>query len=316
MSFKQLLLLPLLFAQPLWAQERGPAVPDYPAQQVAAHTYVIHGPLGSPSVENQGFMNNPTFVLTPGGVVVIDPGASVQSGEMVLRQIRKVTPQPVIAVLNTHMHGDHWLGNQALQQAYPTVAIYGHPDMRARVAAGVGEQWRQLMLRVTHQATVGTELVFPNRSTNDAEVLELGGIEFHIIHTGLAHTPNDLMVEIPSEDVLLLGDNVLYKRLGQMDDGNFQGNLRAITRALQSHSQLFIPGHGPTGGREIAVAYQGYLSTLYQSVTRLFKADMSDFEMRPHVVLELSAFHDWVGFDEVVGRHINLAYLEVEAAEF
>jgi len=298
------------------AVERGPALPDYPAKQVAPHTYVIHGPLGTPNVENQGFMNNPSFVLTPAGVVVIDPGASLQSGEMVLRQISLVTSKPVIAVLNTHMHGDHWLGNHALQLAYPDVAIYGHPEMRARVEGGVGEDWRSLMLRATQGATAGTKIVAPNRSTNDSDVLELGGMAFHIIHTGLAHTPGDLMIEIPAEDVILLGDNVLYKRLGQMDDGTFQGNLKALTRALQSSMAVFIPGHGPTGGREVVVAYQDYLSTLYQSVTRLFGEDMSDFEMKPHVVRDLRAFHDWVGFDGFVGRHINLAYLEVEAADF
>ena len=32
---------------------------NYPVVKVAPDTYVIHGPLGEPSVANQGFMNNP-----------------------------------------------------------------------------------------------------------------------------------------------------------------------------------------------------------------------------------------------------------------
>ncbi len=91
--------------------ERGPALPDYPAEQVATDVYVIHGPADYPNPENQGFMNNPAFLETDDGVIVVDPGSSVQSGEMVLRQIRKVTDKPLIAVINTHVHGDHWLGN-------------------------------------------------------------------------------------------------------------------------------------------------------------------------------------------------------------
>jgi glyoxylase-like metal-dependent hydrolase (beta-lactamase superfamily II) len=117
-----LLLLPLLFST-AFAETRGPALPDYPADQVADGVYVIHGPVAFPSPENQGFMNNPAFVVTPEGVVVVDPGSSVQTGEMVLRQVRKLTDKPLLAVLNTHVHGDHWLGNQAMRTMRWLVAL-------------------------------------------------------------------------------------------------------------------------------------------------------------------------------------------------
>ena len=55
---------------------RREIVRDYPADRIAAHTYVIHGPREIASVANQGFMNNPAFVITGEGVVLIDPGSS------------------------------------------------------------------------------------------------------------------------------------------------------------------------------------------------------------------------------------------------
>ncbi|MEW8156190.1 MAG: hypothetical protein AB2765_16580, partial [Candidatus Thiodiazotropha endolucinida] len=58
----QLLFFSILLSSYAIAGERGPAVPDYPADRIADGVYVIHGPLGVPSVENQGFMNNPGFV--------------------------------------------------------------------------------------------------------------------------------------------------------------------------------------------------------------------------------------------------------------
>ena len=50
------LLAALAFCSPVLA---GPndVVRTYPAQNVSADTYVIHGPQGVPSVENQSFMN-------------------------------------------------------------------------------------------------------------------------------------------------------------------------------------------------------------------------------------------------------------------
>ena len=83
----------------------GDVVRPCPAQQIGADTYVIHGSQGVPSVENQGFMNNPAWVVTNDGVVVIDPGSSVQAGRMVMAQLRKTTNRPVTHVFNTHVHG-------------------------------------------------------------------------------------------------------------------------------------------------------------------------------------------------------------------
>ena len=66
----KLLLLSILFTSFAMAAERGPAVPDYPADRIADGVYVIHGPLGVPSVQNQGFMNNPGFIIGHEGVIV------------------------------------------------------------------------------------------------------------------------------------------------------------------------------------------------------------------------------------------------------
>ena len=95
--------------------EKGPAVKDYPVDRVAEDVYVIHGPLGMPAPENQGFMNNPAFVITDDGVVVIDPGASVQSGEMFLRVMAKVTKSDVMIEIpgrSIAFLGDNVLNNR------------------------------------------------------------------------------------------------------------------------------------------------------------------------------------------------------------
>ena len=83
-------------------------------------------------------MNNPAFVVSDEGVVVIDPGSSLQVGEMLLARIEKVTDKPILAVFNSHIHGDHWLGNQAIRDRYPEVPIYGHDRVGPKILAGAG----------------------------------------------------------------------------------------------------------------------------------------------------------------------------------
>ena len=110
-----LLGLVLLAGAAYALQKAAPIRVDYPPQEIAPGVYVIHGPKELPSPENQGFMNNPAWIVTDDGVVVVDPGSSVQVGEMVLARIEKTTDKPILAVFNSHIHGDHWLGNQAIR---------------------------------------------------------------------------------------------------------------------------------------------------------------------------------------------------------
>lgn len=299
------------------AGDRGPVLPDYPAEEVVAGVFVIHGPLDYPSPENQGFMNNPAFVVTQNGVVVVDPGSSVQTGEMVLKQLRTITDKPVIAVFNTHVHGDHWLGNQALREAFPEVPIYGHKSMLKEIEAGAGDAWVDLMLRSTDGATKGTRVVAPNLPLEGGEQIELAGLTFRIHHDGQVHTHTDLMLEVVEKDVLFLGDNANNQRIVRMDDGSFSGSIEALSKLRgKVQSSVLVPGHGKTGGWEIVDNYRDYLSGLYTLVVELLDEGLSDFEMKPKAEDRLQRFKAWKGFDDELGKHLSLAYLEAEANAF
>lgn len=305
------LLAPAVFA------ERGPAVPDYPAEEVAPGVHVIHGPVGYPTPENQGFMNNPAFIVGETGVVVVDPGSSVQTGEMVLRQIAKVTGKPVLAVVNTHVHGDHWLGNQAIREAMPEVPIYGHPKMIEKIEQGAGEEWIQRMLRATDNATRGTEIVGPSQAMDHGDEIVVDGNTYRFHHYGQVHSHTDLMIDVPEKNVLFLGDNANNRRIVRMDDGSFSNSVKALeTIKGASAAAVLVPGHGQTGDWEIVDDYREYLAGVYDGVAELYDEGVSDFEMKPRIAERLSRFSDWAGFDDELGKHISLAYLEVEEAAF
>ena len=304
------------FSQATLADKAPQLKASYQAKQVADGVYVIHGPKGVPSPENQGFMNNPAFVMTADGVVVIDPGSSVQVGEMVLAQIRKITDKPVVAVFDTHVHGDHWLGNQAIAEAFPKVRIYAHPKMIERVEKGAGAQWLEVMMDMTKGATAGTKVVSANSPVDEGSVITVGGVAFHVLHDGKSHTDNDIMLHLPPKGVIFLGDNAGYGRMLRLNDGSFQGNIRNLNRALATDARVFVPGHGPTAGPEAATEYRDYLQTVYDGVKEFFEDDLSDFEIKPKLLPRLARWKDWTDFDSLVGSHVSLAYLEVEAAEF
>jgi len=289
---------------------------EFEAKKVSNQVYVIHGPLELPNENNEGFMNNPAFIVTDSGVVVIDPGSSVHTGNMLLREIRKVTNKPVIAVFDTHVHGDHWLGNDAIQRTYPDADIYAHHKTISMIDDGEGQNWLDLMHDMTKGATDGTSIVNARDALKGGEDLTIGGHHFQIIHKGQAHTVTDIMILYKQDNVLFTGDNVTNKRIIRMVDASFKGNIETIETAKKLKPAVVVPGHGKTGGVELLDSYHTYLSTLYNNVSKYFEEDLSDFEMKPLIHDELSDYHDWSGYEDELGKHISGAYLEIEAAAF
>jgi len=307
-----LVLLPTLG----YAGERGPAVPDYPADRIAENVYVIHGPLTEPNPENQGFMNNPGIVITGAGVVIIDPGSSVQSGEMVLRVVSKLSDKPVVAVFNSHIHGDHWLGNQAIRAAWPDAAIYGHPNMIALVEDGEGASWVELMEQLTEGKTAGTVVVAPDQTADHGDETKVGEFTFRIHNYGKSHTTSDIMVEIVEPGVMFLGDNVLSGRIPRIGEGSIPGNIKTCEVIIKSGATIYVPGHGKTGGKERVESMHNYYNTVYTNVKRLYEEGQSDFEMKDEISAKLKDYSDWIGFDTQLGKHISYAYLQIEADDF
>lgn len=306
----------LFLSMNAFATERGPVIQDYPFEKISDNTWVIHGPLGLPNVKNQGFMNNPGIVITKAGIVIIDPGSSVQAGEMVLKMIRQVSGQPVITVFNTHIHGDHWLGNQAIRAAYPDATIYGHPKMIAAIKQGAGDDWVELMDQLTEGATRGTSVVPPNHTVDHGDEIKLGDTTFRIHHYGVAHTTSDVMIEVVEESVIFLGDNVLANRIPRMGGGNFKGAMNSIDEILKTGAQVYVPGHGPTGDTAMVKTYKQYLSLIYQAAKKAFDKDLDSSDVKSFSLKTTQKYKNWSGYEDEVYRHGAQAYMEVEAAEF
>ena len=123
------------------------------------------------------------------------------------------------------------------------------------------------------------------------------------------------MIEIVEEQVFVLGDNLRDQNIS-LFMASFSGNLAALDIAEKVRARVYVPGHGKSGGREIIARYRKFIIDLKSEVKKHFEAGLSDFEMKPKVIKALHNYKGWSGFDENIGRLINLAYLEVENESF
>jgi glyoxylase-like metal-dependent hydrolase (beta-lactamase superfamily II) len=295
------------------------SIEHYPLDQISKNIYVVHGPQEFISPKSRGFMNNPAAILTNNGVIVVDPGSSAEIGKQLLKKVREISDKPVIAVFNTHVHGDHWLGNYGIREIYPKVPIYAHERMIERVNAGEGEDFIRLIMGLTNGAIAGTEVVAPNFGLKGGENLILDNVKLKIHHTGHAHTDHDLMIEVIDDKALFFGDIVAANRVPNSDipqDANYKGSITAIKTMLNnSQIEVFIPGHGRSGGRDVPEDFLRFLEKLLASVTKYYNQDFLDYEMKDQVVSDLEEYKDWNNFIEI-GRVINSVYEEVEQDNF
>jgi len=286
--------------------------------KISDAVFVIHGLQKLPDNNNQGFISNSAIVLTRAGVVVVDSGGSLEVGQLIIRKIQEKTDQPVIAVFNTHLHGDHWLGNAAIRKAFPNAGFYAHRDAIRRLNSGEAEQWQTIFSQMTATPLKEIEIVLPDKPLDGNETMHFGDTTFSMHHTGHAHTDSDIMIEMPAEKILFSGDIIEYGRAVSSDvpqDFDIKGQIKALKYALDLPVETYVPGHGTSGGKEIPTAALKFLSVLHESVKRNYDEGLQDFEMAEAVKTDLSAFSHWFGFDQL-GRMISYVYQQVENEDF
>lgn len=298
----------------------GPPVGDIPAKQLSAHVWMIFSPDGFPTPENRGMMSNVIFVVTSAGVVVIDSGASLQIGQMAIRMIRKVTDKPVVAVFNSHYHGDHWLGNHAFVKAYgKQLPIYALQSTIDKLKGAEGNLWRSLMERWTNQSTLGTEVVLPNTAVKHGQVIQIGDVSFRMHHYGTAHTPSDLCVEVVQDKLTAVGDIAMANRIANMDEGSYPGTFKYYQALMAATGeQLWVPGHGQ-GSKDLLKTYGEFMAGIWEPCLQAVKDGKSESEARSMVLKDVrvaSRAKTMQGFEGNIGKYISLAYLEAEKEAF
>ncbi len=303
----------MIIMAPIYAWDLGEEG-NFQFEQVNDHVYVMHGPLSEPNVANHGFMNNPGIIVADHGLIVIDPGSAYQVGQQVLKEIKKISDKPILAVFNTHIHGDHWLANQAIKERYPEVKIYGHPDMIKQANDQQGIIWVERMESLTEGKTKGTKVVAPKFAVNQADIIDVDGQHFRIHSMIPAHTNTDIMIEHVQSKTLFLGDNSFYKRMGRFDgSASMLGNIKVLNYAKGLNMKVYVPGHGQTGKANTAIEpFLNYLVNVKKVVQAGFDDDMQDFEIKEKVLSQFADYQSWEGFESNFGKHINSMYLEIE----
>jgi len=211
-----------------------------PVRELAPGVYAVPGDTGR-GVEGRP---NAGFVVTEGGVVVIDALASPRQGEQLLRTIRGITDRPVSWLVLTHHHPDHHFGAVVLRKA--GARVVAHPDTRVLAAEGGEDALIADWVRVVGlDAMRGFEFAnTPDRKVTGSDTLRVGGRTIVLTHPGQGHSAGDLLVWLPRERVLFAGDVLVEDGVSMVVDGNSSELLRVLGTVEGLGPAVVVPGHG------------------------------------------------------------------------
>ena len=248
------------------------------AIQVAPNTYFVQGVPEMGSKQNQNFISNAGFVVTPKGVVVIDALDSPVLAQKLIQEIRKVSKQKIVAVVLTHYHADHVYGLQEFKRLGAT--IYAQRDGLNYLASETAKQ-RLIASRIDFAPWVNenTRLVAADVWIDQSKTITVGGMEFILNRVGPAHAHEDLIVYVPSEKVLFAGDLVFRGRIPFVGNADSRGWVNALNEIQKLNPAIVVPGHGPysTNAVEDVVFTRNYLAYL-REVMGPAARDLDPFE--------------------------------------
>ena len=241
------------------AQQQRAPLPD--ATKVKDNFYVIES---SSPVDRSKFTGGNTGVfIMAAGVVVVDTKLAGY-GPDILDRIRKVTPKPVVAIINTHTHGDHTGSNEGFPA---TVDIIAHENTKLN------------MERM--DPFKGAKASFlPKRTYKERLSLFSGNDRIELFYFGSGHTSGDTFILYPAIRTLQTGDMFPWKDAPFIDRANggsgvaWPATLAKLLSTVKDFDTV-VTGHIPLATRQDLEEFQRYTADLLAAVQAAKKAGQS-----------------------------------------
>jgi len=249
------------------------------------------------------FNANSVFIVCDEDVIVVDTNLTPSSARETLDTLRQITPKPVSAVINTHWHDDHIMGNQVYRTEFPSAEFIAQATTVDELPK-TGAANRQQLLdrgplvvqtlqqsieqdksltgaplgdeeRASHVSDIAlaqryfaeapsTSIVMPTSTVQDRLTLTRGSRTIQVLYLGRGHTAADLVVHLPAEGIVIAGDLVVWP-VPLIGSTSHPSDFGAtLDKLVALKPSIIVPGHGPVMKDD---GYARLVSRLVKSLT-------------------------------------------------
>ena len=248
--------------------QRGPLPPpmikEGVTQKIAEHVYVI------PDFDVI-LVPNVTIVVGTRGALVVDTGLGARNGQIVMREVEKVSKGAELYLAATHIHPEHDLGaggfparTKMLRSREQEADIQETGLATAKIFAGFSPLNAELLQ--------GAEFRKADISFEREHVVDLGGVRARVMAMGANHTKSDLAVFVEPDRVLVAGDLVMG---GLPQFTAPAARIATWLGTLDKFDALkpvrIVPSHGAMGDASMIAAYRAFLTAVRKRAAALKK---------------------------------------------
>jgi glyoxylase-like metal-dependent hydrolase (beta-lactamase superfamily II) len=221
------------------------------------------------------------------GLVAVDATLTVAGGRA-LRALAEGLGKPLLGVVTTHPHPDHYGGLLELVRELdvPRFATAGVIEIARR-----DDATKEEILRPMLGDEWAVERAFPDTPVADGDAIELEDIALRVTDLGPGESPHDSVWMLEDEQTLFSADLAYNRMHCYLADGFYAewlANIERLLRELPPHASL-RPGHGEACGLEALEWQRGYLDTVLEAMR---SADWSRPDAAKAGVLE--AAHEYL----------------------
>lgn len=269
--------------------------------------------------------SNAGAVATKDGLLAIDAQQTEELGRTFRTAIQRESGKPVIRLVDTHIHLDHTAGNVAFSDVpiiaqdatLKTMIAYLGPakgnrwqisdlTLRQKLFFGANiqelvptgdplEQWLHTRLSGREYQTV--DLVGPSETFASEMVFECQYDTLHAEYHGPAHCDGDLILYLPRQKIVFLGDLLFVGRFPWLGDCDLSGWIDRLDHVLSLDIDVVVPGHGGLCTLREVAAFRDLLSEVRAGVGAAVSSGLSEeATVREVKFLQYTAmprYHEW-----------------------
>jgi glyoxylase-like metal-dependent hydrolase (beta-lactamase superfamily II) len=208
---------------------------------------------------------NAYLIETKRGIVAVDAMLTVSDARR-LRSRVDALGKPLLAVLVTHSHPDHYGGLTELvaSDSVPILAVGGVDEVIRR-----DDEVKEQILRPMFGDEWPQRRTFPNTIVSDAETVTFDGVRFTVLDLGPSESPHDSAWMLGDDErTVFLGDQIVGRVHCYLADGFYREWFEHIDqlRARFPADATFYIGHGGPASPADWDWQRGYLETAVQAI--------------------------------------------------